>query len=174
MMCGSAPSRQRIYPGRTEGVLYDISQSVNGFCRGHIANIDNYMTVLCLFVTSGMGSRQPQQIGDPVEQVLARASRRYRPQLQNLSGQTSPCRYRSARPRLKLTEKDILPTTSAPSQGFPKVYVVSGSSSGPHHQDSGEAKIRESTAGVSRKPSSDCKACGSSSKHLCGLTAWNT
>ena len=30
-------------------------------------------------------------------------------------------------------------------------------SSGPHHQDSGEAKIRESTAGVSRKPSSDCK-----------------
>ena len=25
-------------------------------------------------------------------------------------------------------------------------------SSGPHHQDSGEAKIRESTAGVSRKP----------------------
>ena len=48
------------------------------------------------------------------------------------------------------------------------------SSSGPHHQDSGEAKIRESTAGVSRKPSSDCKACGCSSKHLCGLTAWNT
>ena len=49
-----------------------------------------------------------------------------------------------------------------------------GLSSGPHHQDSGEAKIRESTAGVSRKPSSDCKACGCSSKHLCGLTAWNT
>ena len=48
------------------------------------------------------------------------------------------------------------------------------SSSGPHHQDSGEAKIRESTAGVSRKPSSDCKARGCSSKHLCGLTAWNT
>ena len=47
-------------------------------------------------------------------------------------------------------------------------------SSGPHHQDSGEAKIRESTAGVSRKPSSDCKACGCSSRHLCGLTAWNT
>ncbi len=47
-------------------------------------------------------------------------------------------------------------------------------SSGPHHQDSGEAKIRESTAGVSRKPSSDCKARGCSSKHLCGLTAWNT
>ena len=47
-------------------------------------------------------------------------------------------------------------------------------SSGPHHQDSGEAKIRESTAGVSRKPSSDGKARGSSSKHLCGLTAWNT
>ena len=47
-------------------------------------------------------------------------------------------------------------------------------SGGPHHQDSGEAKIRESTAGVSRKPSSDCKACGCSSKHLCGLTAWNT
>ena len=44
-------------------------------------------------------------------------------------------------------------------------------SSGPHHQDSGEAKIRESTAGVSRKPSSDGKACGCSSKHLCGLTA---
>ena len=47
-------------------------------------------------------------------------------------------------------------------------------SSGPHHQDSGEAKIRESTAGVSRKPSSDCKACGCSSKHVSGLTAWNT
>ena len=47
-------------------------------------------------------------------------------------------------------------------------------SSGPHHQDSGEAKIRESTAGVSRKPSSDGKARGSSSKHLSGLTAWNT
>ena len=47
-------------------------------------------------------------------------------------------------------------------------------SSGPYHQDNGEAKIRESAAGVSRKPSSDGKACGSSSKHLCGLTAWNT
>ena len=47
-------------------------------------------------------------------------------------------------------------------------------SSGPHHQDSGEAKIRESTAGVSRKPSSEGKARGCSSKHLCGLTAWNT
>ena len=54
-------------------------------------------------------------------------------------------------------------------------YLVDRSlSRGPHHQDSGEAKIRESTAGVSRKPSSDCKACGCSSKHLCGLTAWNT
>ena len=53
-------------------------------------------------------------------------------------------------------------------------YEPSAMSSGPHHQDSGEAKIRESTAGVSRKPSSDCKACGCSSKHLCGLTAWNT
>ena len=52
--------------------------------------------------------------------------------------------------------------------------TVSAISSGPHHQDSGEAKIRESTAGVSRKPSSDGKARGSSSKHLCGLTAWNT
>ena len=47
-------------------------------------------------------------------------------------------------------------------------------SSGPHHQDSGEAKIRESTAGVSRKPSSDGKARGCSSKHVSGLTAWNT
>ena len=47
-------------------------------------------------------------------------------------------------------------------------------SSGPHHQDSGEAKIRESTAGVSRKPSSDGKARGCSSNHLSGLTAWNT
>ena len=54
------------------------------------------------------------------------------------------------------------------------LIVASIFSSGPHHQDSGEAKIRESTAGVSRKPSSDCKACGCSSKHLCGLTAWNT
>ena len=52
--------------------------------------------------------------------------------------------------------------------------IILEHSSGPHHQDSGEAKIRESTAGVSRKPSSDCKACGCSSKHLCGLTAWNT
>ena len=52
--------------------------------------------------------------------------------------------------------------------------LISDVSGGPHHQDSGEAKIRESTAGVSRKPSSDCKACGCSSKHLCGLTAWNT
>ena len=49
-----------------------------------------------------------------------------------------------------------------------------GVSSGPHHQDSGEAKIRESTAGVSRKPSSDGKARGCSSKQLSGLTAWNT
>ena len=54
------------------------------------------------------------------------------------------------------------------------VVIKGAGSSGPHHQDSGEAKIRESTAGVSRKPSSDCKACGCSSKHLCGLTAWNT
>ena len=50
----------------------------------------------------------------------------------------------------------------------------SDDSSGPHHQDSGEAKIRESTAGVSRKPSSDGKARGCSSKQLSGLTAWNT
>ena len=48
-------------------------------------------------------------------------------------------------------------------------------SSGPHHQDSGEAKIRESTAGVSRKPSSDGKARGSSSKHLIPSKAhWRT
>ena len=53
-------------------------------------------------------------------------------------------------------------------------WIPLGVSSGPHHQDSGEAKIRESTAGVSRKPSSDGKARGSSSKHLSGLTAWNT
>ena len=53
-------------------------------------------------------------------------------------------------------------------------YLRREGSSGPHHQDSGEAKIRESTAGVSRKPSSDGKAGGSSSKHVCGLTAWNT
>ena len=51
-----------------------------------------------------------------------------------------------------------------------RVAISAGNSGGPHHQDSGEAKIRESTAGVSRKPSSDGKACGSSSKHLCGLT----
>ena len=60
------------------------------------------------------------------------------------------------------------------SKGLPKEDLRVYFSSGPHHQDSGEAKIRESTAGVSRKPSSDCKACGCSSKHLCGLTAWNT
>ena len=52
--------------------------------------------------------------------------------------------------------------------------VAKAGSSGPHHQDSGEAKIRESTAGVSRKPSSDGKTRGCSSKHLWGLTAWNT
>ena len=51
---------------------------------------------------------------------------------------------------------------------------IAEDSSGPHHQDSGEAKIRESTAGVSRKPSSDGKTRGCSSKHLWGLTAWNT
>ena len=62
----------------------------------------------------------------------------------------------------------------AEKQGISLDEVVRALSSGPHHQDSGEAKIRESTAGVSRKPSSDCKACGCSSKHLCGLTAWNT
>ena len=71
-----------------------------------------------------------------------------------------------------------LSTSSGTSSGvFIATHHNSSSpadSSGPHHQDSGEAKIRESTAGVSRKPSSDCKACGSSSKHLCGLTAWNT
>ena len=59
-------------------------------------------------------------------------------------------------------------------RGFFVPVTQADASSGPHHQDSGEAKIRESTAGVSRKPSSDCKACGCSSKHLCGLTAWNT
>ena len=68
----------------------------------------------------------------------------------------------------------ITPATLA-SQGFRNIKVSDvAPSSGPHHQDSGEAKIRESTAGVSRKPSSDCKARGCSSKHLCGLTAWNT
>ena len=55
-----------------------------------------------------------------------------------------------------------------------KGFALPANSSGPPHQDSGEAKIRESTAGVSRKPSSDGKARGCSSKHLCGLTAWNT
>ena len=55
--------------------------------------------------------------------------------------------------------------------GFDCFIAGPAVSSGPHHQDSGEAKIRESTAGVSRKPSSDGKARGSSSKHLCGLTA---
>ena len=55
-----------------------------------------------------------------------------------------------------------------------KLSSLYEASSGPHHQDSGESKIRESTAGGSRKPSSDGKACGCSSKHLCGLTAWNT
>ena len=54
------------------------------------------------------------------------------------------------------------------------VDTLNQESSGPHHQDSGEAKIRESTAGVSRKPSSDGKARGCSSKQLSGLTAWNT
>ena len=57
---------------------------------------------------------------------------------------------------------------------LPATALGAALSSGPHHQDSGEAKIGESTAGVSRKPSSDGKARGSSSKHLCGLTAWNT
>ena len=73
---------------------------------------------------------------------------------------------------------DHLPTIDADATQLAQLFQnLAGNaikSSGPHHQDSGEAKIRESTAGVSRKPSSDCKACGSSSKHLCGLTAWNT
>ena len=72
--CGCLRSLYRRRACRTEGVLYDISQSVNSFCRGRIANIDNYMTALCLFVTSGLGSRQPKQIGDPVEKVLARST----------------------------------------------------------------------------------------------------
>ena len=55
-----------------------------------------------------------------------------------------------------------------------RILTLVDHSGGPHHQDSGEAKIRESTVGVSRKPSSDGKARGCSSKHLCGLTAWNT
>ena len=59
------------------------------------------------------------------------------------------------------------------SREYTQTFFIEDSS-GPYHQDSGEAKIRESTAGVSRKPSSDGKARGSSSKHLCGLTAWNT
>ena len=71
-------------------------------------------------------------------------------------------------PRLVANAGLLLPVTLAQHLGLREV------SSGPHHQDSGEAKIRESTAGVSRKPSSDGKACGCSSKHLCGLTAWNT
>ena len=59
-------------------------------------------------------------------------------------------------------------------EGEARLIAMTCGSSGPHHQDSGESKIRESTAGGSRKPSSDGKACGCSSKHLCGLTAWNT
>ena len=70
--------------------------------------------------------------------------------------------------------EDRLDEHSDSNKRFTHMRVISVASSGPHHQDSGEAKIRESTAGVSRKPSSDCKACGCSSKHLCGLTAWNT
>ena len=74
--------------------------------------------------------------------------------------------------------RDGVEAVRAASELSPDVIVMDvmmpKKSSGPHHQDSGEAKIRESTAGVSRKPSSDGKAGGSSSKHLCGLTAWNT
>ena len=44
----------------------------------------------------------------------------------------------------------------------------------PPYLDNNKAKIRESSAGVSGKPSSDGKARGCSSKHLCGLTARNT
>ena len=73
---------------------------------------------------------------------------------------------------------DYLDFRFIPSQDDSRTRILlfrqGAQSSGPHHQDSGEAKIRESTAGVSRKPSSDCKACGCSSKHLCRLTAWNT
>ena len=65
-------------------------------------------------------------------------------------------------------------TVQRPSYRLPNFSAAPPGSGGPHHQDSGEARIRESTAGVSRKPSSDGKAGGSSSKHLCGLTAWNT
>ena len=82
-------------------------------------------------------------------------------------------RVRSEKTRFKLVTLVRLPVVRSISRAF---YEKRGRdiSSGPHHQDSGEAKIRESTAGVSSKPSSDGKACGCSSKHLCGLTAWNT
>ena len=47
-------------------------------------------------------------------------------------------------------------------------------SSGPHRQDSDEAKIGESTARTSHDPVTDDNAPACSSKHLSGLTAWNT
>ena len=77
--------------------------------------------------------------------------------------------------KLENVQSDVKVAEMPQDLGFKVFKLVEPSySSGPHHQDSGEAKIRESTAGVSRKPSSHCKACGCSSKHLCGLTAWNT
>ena len=81
----------------------------------------------------------------------------------------------TANPRLPQTNEGQRETfrSLAAEQGTKLTVLARDLSSGPHHQDSGEAKIRESTAGVSRKPSSDGKACGCSSKHLCGLTAWN-
>ena len=81
-------------------------------------------------------------------------------------------------PRVDATPEDMAQAMFSLPAGRKWKYMEAGPegplSSGPHRQDSGEAKIRESTAGVSRKPSSDGKARGSSSKHLCGLTTWNT
>ena len=80
--------------------------------------------------------------------------------------------YQCQDPYDLLREEKMEPVT--PNLKANDMESVAENSSGPHHQDSGEAKIRESTAGVSRKPSSDGKTRGCSSKHLWGLTAWNT
>ena len=93
----------------------------------------------------------------------------------NMSGERKPRWNKEEGKATKTGEPERVGSQGTKTPRMPKDPVIQlVHSSGPHHQDSGEAKIRESTAGVSRKPSSDGKARGCSSKHLCGLTAWNT
>ena len=99
------------------------------------------------------------------------ASEKIRVVLDNLNTHKPASLYETFEPKEARRIRKRLEFHYTPKHGS---WLNMAESSGPHDQDSGEAKIRESTAGVSRKPSSDGKARGCSSKHLCGLTAWNT